>query len=55
MIQYKKDTIFLIQEDGKNKIIIMNTKESNFNLKNDLNNIQDHCSKCKETILAILN
>jgi hypothetical protein len=54
-INYAPNTIQIIGEIGKQFILIQNSKETNFTLRNSTEGIKEHCKKCKEQILSILN
>jgi hypothetical protein len=54
-INYSPNTIQLVGPIGKQLIFIQNSKETQFTLRNTAEGIKEHCDKCKEQILSILN
>lgn len=54
-IKYAPNTLFIVGKMGEAELKIVNSKGSLKNKYGILNGITEHCEKCKERILSILN
>lgn len=54
-IEYAPDTVFIIGPKENSFMVILNSKGLSMALQDSANNIENHCQKCKEKKLAILN
>lgn len=54
-IDYAPDTIYIVGTKEKSVMIIQNSKGESLAKQNDAKGLIEHCDKCRERMLAILN
>jgi hypothetical protein len=54
-IEYAPNTIYIVGPKERSVMIIQNSKGESLAKQNDAKGLIDHCNKCCERMLAILN